>query len=541
MSLADKVVKNTAYYVLAQLFGFIFPLILTPFILSSIGEVQFGLYALILGFIGLFNLFDLSISSSFVVFISRYNVNRDYKNLNEYFNTGLIFYILVSLLIAGAAYFFSGPLLSLLNIPPELQDLASNVYNIGLIIFIISGTFMIFTSVLISIQKMYITSAVALTAGFINLILTVIALKSGYGLTGIMWVQLISVLLTNIMYAILAKKHLSELKVSLFHTRIAPLKEMSKFGVQMQVSKLATFAAEKYDEFLLAYFSVLNNVTYFNVANRITRIGRLVPFQIIPQIAPVASELKAKNDDQKLKELYTDSTKYLTLTAVPVFIFLFVFSDLLIFTWLGEGYELSSYILKILVIGQLVNMSISAPGNSVIPNTGVPKYQMREGMIFLGINLIVSFLLIKYYGLTGAAIGNVFSTVISSLYLYFVSAKFFSLKTKDIFTEKQLRPLAAGIISGIASGVVYYFSNKFIYQPQGRISGIICILVLFGFFTSVYILLINKMKFLDNRDKKLLSKVIIKLIPVKYLDEEKLNRSKYRKYIVRIKKLSENQ
>jgi len=540
MSLADKVVKNTAYYVLAQLFGFIFPLILTPFILSSIGEVQFGLYALVLGFIGLFNLFDLSISSSFVVFISRYNVSRDFKNLNEYFNTGLIFYIIISLLIAGVAYLFSEPLLSLLNIPAELQELASNVYNIGLIIFIISGAFMIFTSVLISIQKMYITSVVALTVGFINLILTVIALQSGYGLTGIMWVQLFSVSLTNIMYVILAKKHLRELKINPTLTRIAPLKEMSKFGVQMQVSKLATFAAEKYDEFLLAYFSVLNNVTYFNVANRITRIGRLVPFQIIPQIAPIASELKAKNDDQKLKELYTDSAKYLTLTAVPVFIFLFVFSDLLIFTWLGAGYELSSYILKILVIGQLVNMSISAPGNSVIPNTGVPKFQMREGMIFLGINLVVSFFLIKYYGLTGAAIGNVFSTVISSLYLYFVSAKFFSLKIKDIFSKKQLRPLAAGIISGVAAGAVYFISYIFIYQPQGRISGIIYIIILSIFFTSAYFLLIRKMKFLDNRDKKLLSKVIIKMIPEKYLNEEKLSGKSYEKYIMQIKKLSEN-
>lgn len=91
MSLADKVIKNTFYYVIFQLFGFLFPLILTPFIISSIGEVQFGIYALVLGFIGMFSLFDLSISSSFVVFISRYYVKKDFVNLNKYLNTGLFF------------------------------------------------------------------------------------------------------------------------------------------------------------------------------------------------------------------------------------------------------------------------------------------------------------------------------------------------------------------------------------------------------------------------------------------------------------------
>ena len=92
-SLADRVIKNSYYQVLLQLFTFVFPIILTPLIISKIGEVQFGIYALILGFITVFSLFDLSFSSSFVVFISRYFEKRDEQNLNSYFNTGLFFYV----------------------------------------------------------------------------------------------------------------------------------------------------------------------------------------------------------------------------------------------------------------------------------------------------------------------------------------------------------------------------------------------------------------------------------------------------------------
>ncbi|MBK8382114.1 MAG: oligosaccharide flippase family protein [Ignavibacteria bacterium] len=136
---------------------------------------------------------------------------------------------------------------------------------------------------------------------------------------------------------------------------------MSKFGSQMQISKLAGFVSEKYDEFLLAYFSALNNVTNFNVANRIAKTGRLIPFQIIAQVAPVASELSSKNESEKLAELYQDTTKYLNLVTLPVFVFIIIFSDLIITTWLGPGYDLSSRILKILAFGQIINLTFSAP------------------------------------------------------------------------------------------------------------------------------------------------------------------------------------
>ncbi|MEO6695475.1 MAG: oligosaccharide flippase family protein, partial [Ignavibacteria bacterium] len=391
MSLADKIIKNTFYYSIFQLFGFLFPLVLTPFIISKIGEVQYAIYALTLGFVGIFGLFDLSISSSFVIFISRYHVRKDFLNLNKYFNTGLLFYILFSGLIVTAGYVFSKPILSLLKIPSELFDTSLNVFYIGLLIFFVSSVSAIYVSTLIALQKMYIISVAGIIINFANAILIIFVLTSGYGLPGIMWSQLFTISIGAIINILYATSSIPELKISLRHLAKEPLKEMSKFGAQMQVSKLSSYASEKFDEFLLAYFSVLNNVTYFNIANRISRTGRLIPYQLISQIAPVASELNAKDDQEKLNELFLDTTKYLVLVSFPVFIFIFVFSDLIITTWLGAGYELSSYILRILITGQLINMIISAPGNSIIPNMGIPKFQMREGLINLGINILISF------------------------------------------------------------------------------------------------------------------------------------------------------
>ena len=120
MSLTDKVIKNTYYYAFSQIATLIIPFILTPFIISKIGEAQFGIYAVVLGITMSFGLFDISISSSFIKFISEYYNKKDIENLNNTINTGFVFYLIFSVLFCLLGYVFKDWILSLINIPPDL-------------------------------------------------------------------------------------------------------------------------------------------------------------------------------------------------------------------------------------------------------------------------------------------------------------------------------------------------------------------------------------------------------------------------------------
>ena len=46
-----------------------------------------------LGFTGIFGLFDISLSSAFIKFISEHYNKKDFEELNKTINTGLFFYI----------------------------------------------------------------------------------------------------------------------------------------------------------------------------------------------------------------------------------------------------------------------------------------------------------------------------------------------------------------------------------------------------------------------------------------------------------------
>lgn len=517
MSLTDKVIKNTLYNFLSQFAAFIAPLLLTPFIIGKIGEENFGIYAIILGFTGTFGLLDFSLSTSFVKFISEHYNKKNFSKLNSVLNTGILFYLFFSVLIVVAGYAFSESLLCIINIPDELFGTGVYAFRISLITFFISNTFLIFTSVLISIQRMYIVSIIAFTATVFNIFFTVVFLHMGFGLIGLMWSQLITVCIISVIPVYYSFKHIPGLRIG-YPGRNA-FKEMGKFGIQMQLSKLATFATEKYDEILLGIFTSLSNVTYFNLAVKLGRFGRFIPMQVVNQVAPVAAEFKAKDENEKLIRLFGDISKYLTIISLPIILFIFTFADLLLLTWMGEEYPLTVHIIRVLMVGQAVNLIFSAPGNSITPNIGIPKFQMFEGLIQLVINLILSFILIKNFGVLGAAYGNTIALITGAIFIFIISASYFKTDKKKILSSIYIKPFIAVLISALCSYVLYINVFLKLILPDGRISGLLLVALTALVFMMVYILFILILKYLDENDKILIYKTLSRFIPGKVINK----------------------
>lgn len=515
MSLRDKVIKNTFYHFIAQAFGFISPFILTPLIISHIGQTEFGIYAIVLGFIGTFGLLDFSFSASFIKFISEHYNRKQYDELNRTINTGLFFYIFFTAAICIVVVIFARQVLGLINIPPELFKLAEFSLYISLVIFFIATSSTIFVSVLISVQKMYLNSIIGLAINITNFAVTYVLLVTGFGLKGILYAQLGAVAVSVFFNIFLALKEVPEIRIRFSFLNKATFRSMGSFGLQMQVSRFSSFLSEKYDEFLLGYFSSLGNVTFFNLANRVTRLGKFFPLQLFQQVAPVAAELNANKDEHRLNELFFEATKYLTVFSAPIFLYIFVFAELLITTWLGPGYEMTIYLLRILAIGQLVNLLVSAPGNSIIPNLGVPKYLMYEGIISLAVNLVLSFLLIKYYGIVGAAIGTTAATLIASTYIYITSAQYFRENPFKFLLRSYLKPLLIAVTLCVIVYAVFYFLLPVLSLPPGRLSGIMLIVITSGLFFISYIFILWKSGYLNNRDKDNMNKLIKLINPMR--------------------------
>ncbi len=516
MKTTDKVIKNTYYYFISQVIGFFFPLLLIPLIISKIGSVEFGIYTIAYGFIGAFTLFDLGISTSYIKFISEYYNKNEIDNLNSTINVGILFYLVFTVVFATLGFLFANTILSYINITPDLIEKGRFALYICLVIFVIATNSNMFVSILLSLQKMYVNSLLSIGIGFLNFIMIIVVLFLGYGIKGLLYVQLITVTVSTVLNIILARKFLPEASYGIKYFKLTIFKKMIKFGLQMQISKLAGFFSEKYDEFLLGVFSILNNVTFFNISSKIMRVAKFLPMLFFIQVAPVAAELNAKEQKEKLVTLFEDTTKYLSFVSIPISIYVFIFSNEIISTWMGSGFEISSYILRILLVGMLVNLIISSPSNSILPNIGIPKYQMFEGMFHFIVNIVISFILIKNYGLIGAAYGNSGATIISSVYIFIISVKYFKQNIFSMIWKDYLLPVFISLIAGLIVYTGLKIINSYGLNITNRFEGTIFIVLSASIFFFFYFYVMLNTNYLNDRNKTVLAKILLKIIPKSY-------------------------
>jgi O-antigen/teichoic acid export membrane protein len=509
MSLTDKVIKNSFFYLTSQTVGFIFPLILTPFIISKIGGTQFGIYVIIMGFTGAFGVLDLSLSSSFIKFISEYYIKKNFSKLNSFINTGFIYYLAFSLAVGAAGFVFAENLIGIFNIPSELIDISVFAFRISIFTFVLSNITTVFTCILFSMHLIYKTSLIGILLHSANFVFIILLLNYGYGLAGLFYVQAGFALAIFILNFYIAKKFMPEFRLNFKSIDSDSFRKMFTYGSQIQVSRFSAILSEKLDEFLLGYYTIMTNVTFYNLAYKVTKAGRFFPLQFIPQIGSAAAELHAKEEDTKLSILFESFTRYMSILIVPFFIFIIFFSDFIITAWLGEGYEITSFILKILATAQLFNLVTSIPGNTILSGIGLPKYVMYEGLINLIINAVLSFILIRIYGITGAAFGTAIAMITSSLYIYYVSSKFFTGSLYQNIFNSFLLPVGVG---SIIAAILYTAIGVFDFIPgEGRVGIILTLLVCIIIFISCYIWCILKLKILRKEDKELFQKSILKI------------------------------
>ena len=74
-------------------------LILTPFIIRSLGSAEYGLYTMIGAYIGYMSVLDFGLNNTVIRFIAKYNAEKDKKGEENFLAHSFIMYICISICI----------------------------------------------------------------------------------------------------------------------------------------------------------------------------------------------------------------------------------------------------------------------------------------------------------------------------------------------------------------------------------------------------------------------------------------------------------
>lgn len=419
-----------------------------PFLLRSLGQERFGLWAL-LGLPSQYVLLGgFGLSNALTKFLAETSPGQDTPRQAELVGSAAAIFIVIGGIITLAAFTWQRSIISWLNISPSLVVEARALLVGMACVVCISLLATAYTSVLSGMQRMDLANGVQILSAVVTGGGIFVAIKLGWGLIGLMLVNASSAL--AMLVAGLFLSH----RIAQIPWKIVPkirwntVVSLLSFGIHVYVAALFGMLLEPTMKVLLGRFTGLEAVSSFEIASRAAIQIRSLFFNVLFPILPASSLLM--NDTGAIRSLFGRAMQLLWLTAIPVFLAISILSAPLLRIWLGRSLPLAATALSLLALGWLVNI-LAIPPYLLVQGVNKPHYAMISSVLQGVISAAGAYFLIPYLGLRGAVYCETIGLIVGAIYIFHCFANVCPAKFRDVLAIPSSR--AFGVPAVFAAAV----------------------------------------------------------------------------------------
>lgn len=404
MGKAKKLIRSSLFGVSETVLTTGISLFMMPFSIFHLGDRMYGLWLLIGSFSGFYGLLDLGLMSAVQRYWSRALGLKDYEEANKVFNSSLVFFSILGLLV----FIISIGVSSLA--PVFFKDVTE--INLFRKIIVIVGFGLAFSFPMRTFWALYavhlrtdLHSRISMAQLIVRTILIVLFLTKGYKLLAFATIIIATDLGAFLALSLLSFKTAPYIRIKRKHMQISQIKKMLGFSVFSFIGKIAGNISAASDNFVITGFLGLQAIPMYAVARRLLNYFGQFMHRIIGSVMPVFSELEAQNSFDEIRDRFWFFTKISGYCAALIAGSLIIFGKSFIICWMGSQYSFAYNILLVLIIFSIINLSQIPSGQLLL---GISKHKFMA-FVNLGIallNLLISILLVPKYGLMGVALGT---------------------------------------------------------------------------------------------------------------------------------------
>lgn len=336
-----RLVYNTFFNVVTLASHAVIGFLLIRFFLSRLGKVQYGVWLLIGGSIFKYApLLSLGLSSSINRYIPVYLAKNDEDGVRRVISTSWFFFVALAailIVISLVVYRYVGVWFA---IEPELVQTAGRLVLIVGFCFAFAMPLQPSTAILSGLQRYDITNLLALVALFLRTILIVVLLQQGYGLLAMGLVFGMSEVTLRALHQIFVGKLLPKTSRCLVgKVDLGLLKEMLAYGINTFLYTMGAIIIQNTSILIIGIFLSTTHVSQFNVAlGGVFLLSQLLQ-AFTAAIKPAVSDLDARNDHLRVKEIAFLTQKYSLLLLFPSGCFLVMMGKEFLQIWVGDQFK----------------------------------------------------------------------------------------------------------------------------------------------------------------------------------------------------------
>ena len=174
------------------------------------------------------------------------------------------------------------------------------------------------------------------------------------------------------------------------------------------------------DAFMLPFYTTADMVGIYKTCANVASIAAMGLVAMNTTIQPKISQLYYQGKHEEVMKLCVKFARLIFLLNIPIFGLIIFGSKYMILFAYGEAFVPGAVALSIVSIGQIFNVGCG-PVAQLLNVTGYHKQFRNISLLGAFINLILIFILIPIWGITGAAIANAISmavwNIVGTLYI----------------------------------------------------------------------------------------------------------------------------
>lgn len=413
MHLSSKIVRNSIANYGGNLAGLVVGFLLTPFLVHSLGDSQYGAWVLVGSLGSYFWLLDFGLGASVTSFVSRYRATGEQERLNSVVVSSIALLSVVGLLSLAGSVALALTVDLFFHLPPEVvPEVRAMIYVTG-IALTISFPLGVFGGVLRGYQRYDLVNLVGATSTVANALLSVLVVKMGFGLVGLSAVGLLTNLMVGGGRLALAMRLDRGLRVRPFLARPSTLREIAGFSVWVFVINVSVQVVYRTAPVIISAILSVAQVTPYAIANSLAQYLRRFVDPILAVLLPAYSELSAVQDSDRTRQLFFEASKAVGAVSMPMAMGLMLLGKPFIGLWMGPGYEWAGTLLYLFVPPIFLSFLVAA-GDKLLWAKGKVRVNSYVALADTVLNLSLSIGLAHVLGLVGVAMAPLLSVMVTN-------------------------------------------------------------------------------------------------------------------------------
>lgn len=391
-----RVISNSFTLFLRMLFVTVLNLYSVRFVLSGLGEVDYGIFYAVSGIV-LMGVFLIPVVSSSLQRFYSYSLGKqDFDTLQSLYTVSINIVAIISILffvimeMVGMWY-----IQNYLNVPVDRMSSVIWVFHAATFSFIISLWLVPFTALIFSHEDMNIFAVLSCLDCFLKFVLALLLgyigidplLIYSYGLSCI-------ALFMFAMYFIVAKRKYSECKYQKVSNKAIYKSVLSFSGWTLYGALSGTALIQGSMVILNFFFGPLANAA-FAIANNVFNAFNALSNSVVFAFKPAMVKVYAEDNEKELNKLFTLNNKLILYLLSCVCIPMVIEMKTILTLWLGECTAEMIIFCRLFII-YAVCLIMNAPITTLIQSTGdIKKYFLVVETLML-LSLPGSILLFHY-------------------------------------------------------------------------------------------------------------------------------------------------